>query len=289
MSFAQPPPRATPGPGGFYDPDPGPASGARELFLVFVLGASVLFLIAAISARQVTAPARATNMLRAGIATTTEIDLLLDENLPEMKRAAASDRPETWAIPGFPIELVLTNAEIAELDEAQIRTLVLDRSAALVYDQGLDAFDTTGEQSIDFLSPQWGLDLLIGQLSSSNHSRANLAAYFFGAVTMVASVLILLVSDAFSGFRRLGAAVAGGSLIGFALTGLASLVVGQVGGNDAFMTDLRDIIRTVLSAPLRNFLIGALLGVFVFMLGPLLALMARRAGIETDDYAPADF
>ena len=289
MGFAHPPPRATPGPGGFYDPDPAPASGGRELFLVFVLGASVLFLIAAISARQVTAPARATNMLRAGIATTTEIDLLLDENLPEMKRAAASDRAETWAIPGFPIEVVLTNAEVAELDEAQIRTMVLDRAAALVYDQGLDAFDTTGEQSIDFLSPQWALDLLIGQLSSSNHSRANLAAYLFGAVAMVASVLILLVSDAFSGFRRLGAGVAGGSLIGFALTGLAWLIAGQIGGDDAFMTDLRDIIRTVLSAPLRNFLIGAALGVFVFMLGPLLALMARRAGVETDDYAPADF
>lgn len=286
MSFVDHPSPPPPGSRGFYDDAAGYGSGGRELLLVFLLGASVLFLIAAISARQVTAPSRALNVLRAGIATTTEIDLLLDENLPEMKQSAASRPSETWAVPGFPIDVILTPDEVTELEQPEIRELVLDRSAALVYDQGLDAFDS-GEQSIGLFSAEWLMDLLIGQLSGSNHSRANIAAFFFGALTMIAAVLILLFSGGFSGFRRVGAGVAGGAIVGLILTGLAWLAAGQFGGNDPFMTDLREIIRTVLSVPLRNFLVVTILGVFVFALGSLLSVVARRSGVDADDYAPA--
>lgn len=290
MSFADRPSPPPPGSRRFYDDAPGYASGGRELLLVFLLGASVFFLVAAISTRQVTAPSRATNVLRAGIATTTEIDLLLDENLDEMKRsAAASSSSETWAVPGFPIDVILTPTEVTDLEQPELRALILDRSAALVYDQGLDAFDSTGEQSIGLFSAQWMMDLMIGQLSSSNHSRANFAAFFFGAAAMIASVLILLFSGTFSGFRRLGAGVAGGAVLGLILTGLAWLTAGQFGGNDPFMTDLREIVRTVLSVPLRNFLVVTVLGVFVFALGSLLAAVARRSGVEVDDYAHAEW
>jgi len=286
MSFADDRPDLVHGPRErIYRDARSPASGGREVLLVFLVAAAVFFLIAALSARQVTSPSRATNILRSGIATTTEIDLLLEENLSEMKRAAASADAETWAIPGFPIDVVLSRDEVLTLDQAQVRALVLHRAGALVYDQGLEAFDITGDQSFGLLSAQWAMDMFIGQLSSSNNSRANIAVLFFGAVVMVGSVLILLFSDAFSGFKRLGAAVATGSAVGLVLTGIAWFIAGRVGGDDPFMIDLREIIRTVLSAPLRNFLIGIILGTFIFALGPVLALIARHS-VEAEAYAP---
>jgi hypothetical protein len=272
-----------------YDDVHGSGHGGREALLVFVLAASVLFLIAALSVRQVTAPARATNVLQAGIASTTEIDILLDENLPEMKRAASSANAETWALPGFPIDVLLTREEVLTLEQPEVRSLMLSRAGALVYDQGLQAFDTTGDQSIGLLSPQWAMDMFIGQLSSSNNSRANIAVLFFGAVAMVTSISLLLLSDAFSGFKRLGGAVAAGAAAGLVFTGAVWFIAGQVGGQDPFMVDLRDIIRTVLSAPLRNFLIGTLLGVFIFALGPVLGLIARRTGAEPADHGYEDY
>ena len=77
--------------------------------------------------------------------------------------------------------------------------------------------------------------------------------------------------------RRLGVAIALGAVPGLLLSGLAWSVAGLVGGGDAFETSLREIARTVMTVPLRNYVVTLVLGCVILAGGILLPRTASPA------------
>ncbi|MCK6564955.1 MAG: hypothetical protein HUU14_05180 [Dehalococcoidia bacterium] len=253
------------------------SAAGREAALLFAAALAVLVLVAAVSIRQATAPGSAIGVIEDGVAATTEIDLLLDQHLATLQEQARKDQDQTYALPGFPIEVFLTGEELLELDQAGVRDLLLRRSAHSVYDQGLKPFDRTGNQQVSFLSLQGQMDLVLGNLTGTRHSQAGMVALVAGLAFAGAAVGVLLFAEGFSGFRKLGLAVAGGAGLGLLLSGLAWFAAGLPGGNDPFVTELRDILRSLLGVPIRDYGVVLIAGLLVAALTPLASLLATSA------------
>lgn len=258
---------------------PSTAAG-RESALLFALAIVTFLLIGAVSVRQATGPARATGVLQDAVAATTEIDLLLARELPGLKESARSGRADLYPLPGYPIEVYLTRDEVMSLDEGAVRALLLRRSAHAVYADGLKAFDRTGHQEIRFLSLQGQMDVMIDNLTSTRHSQAGRALLLLAPLFAVLAVAVLLVGEGHSGFRKLGMAIEAGAGFGLIVSAITWFVAGLVGGSDAFVTDLRDIARTLVATPIRNYAIVLIAGVLVAGLTPAFALASRFAGSE---------
>src|SRR5688572_9571900 len=110
-----------------------------------ILFAVALFLfVGFLSAWQVSAEKNARGPLASGIALTTDLDALMQQNVEALRRQVAADSEEVYVLPEYPIDVYVTAEEVEALEDAQLRELILDRSAAVVYRDGLDAFDRTG-------------------------------------------------------------------------------------------------------------------------------------------------
>lgn len=262
-------------------------SGRRAL-LFGILVLSLFFAIGALAIRQATSPAAARNVLGAGIARVTDLDRLLAEDLP-----SASDASGTAVLPGFPIDIQLTQADVAGKTTAEVRQLVLDRAAALVYDHGVHAFDRTGNQAVSRFSAEGLLTTQANQITRTTHSRATTATVILAVVAAVAAVSLISVAADGRRLRLLAIAVFTVGLAGLAISGVAWALLGQIGGSDPFDAAMRSLARSVVDVPLRDFLIVSLLGVAMLLAMPVGRLLARpfpaeRTAVETpvDQWAP---
>ena len=260
----------------FHAHDDGVSHGRRTLSMA-VLIVSVFVLIFSLSVRQVTAPAAASDVIQAGIAVTTDIDRTLAADAGGLRANAQSGAAGAYAIPGYPLKVFLSRDEILNSSTPQLRRIILERSAAIVYQQGLKALDRTGRQSLGRFSSQGLLDLTVGQLSRATYDRASFAAAIALLLVLISAVGLVLSSEGWGRMRRLGVAIALGAVPGLLLSGLAWSVAGLVGGGDAFETSLRDIARTVMTVPLRNYAVTLALGCVILAGGTLLARTAPTA------------
>lgn len=247
----------------------------RRTLLSGALALTVFLLILALSARQVTAPGPATRTIEGGIAATTDIDRLIAEDQPALKQLAQSNPASTFPIPGYPIRIYVNRDEV-NLPPAQLRDHLLARSSAIVYKEGLSAFDRTGNQSFSRFSSLGLLDFLAGQISESNHDRATLVALLLTVALAILSGWVLVSHHGWSRMRVIGIAALAGALPVVFLFGFAWFMAGQVGGNDPFVHDLQDISRSVLMVPLRNAAIVAVGGAILTALGPAFGYLERR-------------
>lgn len=262
----------------------GSGRDGRRALAGIALALSVFFLVGAISAAQVTAPRYASDLLESGIAVTTDVDKVVAENRDALRQLVEASNSPTFAIPDFPLDIVLTREEVTKSSDKQLRDLVLQRSAALVYADGFAAFDRTGNQQVSRFSSQGGLEFAVGQVSEGTHSLANVASVALVFTTAVSACFLLLVGHGWGRLRSLGLAVLGGALPGLVLTGVIRLLVDSAGGNDPFVDDLRSIVRTTLNVPLRNYLVFSLLGLTFALAGVAFGLVEGRAhGSVSDD------
>ncbi len=267
----------------------------RIVFLTVAFGVVLFLFVLALSARQVTAPGSAQHVLEDGIASITEVDLVLAEQLPAIRQVAATSDQPALALPGYPLPVQLSRDEAANLSTEDLRAVVLARSAAIVYTTGLGAFDRTGHQSLSLLSAEGILRLATGQLSASNHSRATKATLVLGVLLASLATLLMVSRDGYQRLGVLGFGLLVGAVPGTLLFLLLRIGVGQVGGADPFISDLRAVAGALLLVVVRNFAITAVLGV-VFAVSPwTLRLVERRVpaladqaddGPEFDDFEP---
>lgn len=260
----------------------------RRALAGILLAVSVFFLVGAISFRQVTEPQYAQDVLKSGIAVTTDIDSIIAENHDALRQLVEASPTATFTIPDYPLDIVLTRDEITRSDDTQLRDLVLQRSAALVYAEGFAAFDRTGNQQVSRFSSQGGLEFAVGQVSEDSHASANLLAIVLVFATAVSACFLLLVGHGWGRLRSLGFAVLAGAIPGLIFTGLARLLADSAGGSDPFVADLRSIVRTTLNVPLRNYVVVVVLGALLTATGVLFGMLESRiggpAGDEVDDY-----
>lgn len=265
----------------FDDQHHGPDS--RALFWV-LLCLSTFLLIAATSCAQVSSEERALDLIAAGVATTSDLDALLAEQYEPLRELVEETDDLTYTIPGFPVEVVLAREEILQLSQEQLRQLVLQRSSAIVYEQGLDAFDRTGEQSVSTFSLQGLGERTLGWVDATAHDRAVVASWILLGVAVLGALGVLATGRGFDRFRSFGLAIVFAALPGLLASFAASFVVGRIGGSDPFSEDVRTILETVLAVFRRNYLVALVFGMVVAASGPLLALASRRMGYEADPH-----
>lgn len=251
--------------------------GSRTL-VTGVLALSTFLLLAALSLYQVTAPQRATSLLRQGIASATEVDLLLAQEGDTIRRFAESSKQQVIAVPGYPVTVALTRDEVLKSNNDQLANLLLDRSAALVYNDGLKAFDVTGSQSVSLFSAQGLLDLLVGRLSASTHGHARQASLFFAAVAALSAIVLSIQLQGFARLRVLGQAVLIGAVPGVLFSFGATFILDHLGSRDPFVSDIRSLVRSVIDVPARNYAVVAIGAAIVMASGIVLGLVSKRFG-----------
>jgi hypothetical protein len=257
----------------------------RRVLLAALLAVSLFLAVSALSFRQATSSGSARTILGNGIAEITDIDRLIAQDL---NAPSTGDVPP---LPGFPIDIQLTHTEIQGKSVPEVRELVLTRAAARVYDDGVHAFDRTGDQAVSRFSDDGLLTTLANQLTRSNHNRATVALIILAIITALAAGALIISAEEGRRLRFLGGSVLAGALPGVALSAAAWLIVGSIGGNDSFHDALRSLARSVIDVPLRDFLIVMLLGLFILLIGPLMRLGQRQPAHEegqaTSRYEPA--
>jgi hypothetical protein len=257
--------------------------GSKSLYS-FALTLLLLLFMAAISARQVTSEAEAERLLQAGIATLTDVDVLVAENREPLRQLAENTTGPAIPFPGYPLAVSLTRQEAVSGTNAEIRSALLERSAAVVYADGLGAFDRTGEQSLGTFSTQGLLRLVVGQLSEKTHRRATIASIVLGTLAGLAALAVLAKNGGYTRLRVIGFASLGAAIPGAAIVFGVRLLAARYWSGDPFSEDLGDIVRAVVNVPLRNYLILGSLGVALAAAGIVFqAVAGRREAAEEDD------
>ncbi len=261
-----------------------PIDDHRHTFYAFILAVLVFLLVIAISLRQISDEEHARTVIEDAIATLTEVDLVIAEHGPSLRLAARASSEASFAIPGYPLDVRLTRDEVLKLTDTELRDVILSRSSALVYRDGLAAFDREDGQSLGSLSKEGLLKTIAGGVSESNNVRATGASLVLGGLAAVAALAVLLGNRGFGRVKVLGLAIAGGALPGLAISLIADAVAGQVWGGEAFGDDLGAVIGSTFDVPIRNFMAVSALGAFLTVAGILLAAVAGRF----DDDGPTD-
>lgn len=258
------------------------AAGEGRRSLVGVLLALAAFgMVLSVSAWQVTGEGTALPMLRSAVASLTDIDRFIAEEGASLREEAAR-QGGTLTVAGYPLPVVLEAAEVRGASDAELRGMMLDRSAALVYAEGLRAFDLTGAQTIDRFSMEGLLELAAGQLSSAMHDRAGAAATVLAGATALLSALLAALSSGWSRLRAPAAVVALGGTGAAALSFAAWAAAGQFGGDDPFVADLRVVVQAGVAAGTRNGAIVAGAGLVLVVASWVLERAERRAAGEAE-------
>ncbi|MGE3076287.1 MAG: hypothetical protein AB7N24_10435 [Dehalococcoidia bacterium] len=264
----------------------------RRSIAVALLTICVFVFIISLSCRQSTAPGPARNVLEAGIVTLTDIDQMLADEGDAIREAATNSETDNVTIPGYPLDVVLTRSEITNSDNDELRTLILERSSALIYAKGISAFDRTGEQSLRRLSIQGLLELSLSQVSQTTHDRAGLIAMISLLGIGACGAIVAATGTGWGRMRSLGMAAAAGAIPVVLMFMFLRLIVAQLGGDDPFVADYRHVTRAALGVPVRNGLVVFMAGVaiiaFSLILPRLEALLwpVRPAPAESEPQHP---
>ncbi len=245
------------------------------------LFAIALFLfLASLSVYEITRPDRAAAILGAGIASLTDIDQTLAENLPRLREeAAASDEP-VLALPGYALPVSLTRAEALSASPETLRAILLARSVDLVDANGLDVFDRTGEQSSDLVSLSSVVGEFVGLLTGSAHARARWVAVAALVAATGLGAATLALNRGFARFRACGTAVLLAALPGYLASRGSGYLLDRFGSDDAFVVDLQTAVQAMLAVPERNFFIAGALGLSLLVAGWFLGLLADSLSPE---------
>ena len=249
----------------------GGASLAPGLFAI-----ALFLLLASVSVYEITRPDRAVTILAAGVATLTDVDRALTENLPALRELAAAAEGDEVEPPGFPLPVTIPREEALSADVPVLRALILRRAAQALYEDGLESLDRTGEQSADLFSLNSMLGGFASFLTGDTHARARwLAVGALIAATLMGAATLAL-NRGFARFRVFGGAVLLAAAPGYLAARGAVWLLDRFASDDAFVADLQGAVQAMLGVPARNFLIAGSLGLFLLVAGWLLGYLADR-------------
>ena len=236
----------------------------------------VFLLVGAVSVRQTTSQSAARHLIEEGIASLTDIDGLIAEQRPQLQQVVAGGNQASLTLPGYPLDIRFTRDEVLNWPDAQFRQLVLERSSAAIYVNGLSAFDQQGKQSISLFSTQGALESLVGWLSEDTYSAANAAAVILALLVAGLGFATVVRNHGFARVRAPGAACLIGGLAGYVLVSAVAWALGRLWGGDPFSNDLHTLIAKLTDVPRRNYLVTSLLGAGLLAIGAAAGLIAGR-------------
>ncbi len=259
----------------------------RRSIAVALLTICVFVFIISLSCRQSTAPGPARNVLESGLVTLTDIDQMLADEGDSFREFASNADSDNLTIPGYPLDVVLTRSELTTSTDAELRTLILERSSALIYAKGIGAFDRTGEQSLRRLSIQGLLELSLSQVSQTTHDRATMFVLVSLIGIAIFGAIVAANGTGWGRMRSLGMAAAAGAIPVVLMFWVLRLIVGQIGGDDPFIAGYRDVTQAAIGVPVRNGLVILVAGVVVvavsLVLPRLEALLTPARPAQTEN------
>ena len=253
---------------------------ASQWVAAALLAAVLTALFILIAAVQLSSEETATKAHRRSVATLTEIDRLLPGIEAELQNA---DVPagETVPVPGFPIPVQLTSDEARTLQGAALRDRILNRAAALLYEDGMDSWskaDHDGMQRIERVSTAGAVDTGLGLATDSRHKLFLAGAAIAGVFALIlAAGLVVAVRDWNMRLVALGCAV-----VAAGLPCLAAAIAVRFGFKtaqtdaDPLVTELLDVGIDAAWVPIRDYLTLSALGFVVAGLGALGAWLQGR-------------
>ena len=249
---------------------------AVGLLLVSTLGVLLL----TVDATQLTAEGTAHKALRRTVASLTEIDALIAGRSEMVTTSTGGDGSAASVLAGFPIDIPISAQEAQDLSTAQLRDVVLDRSADRLYADGFSAFREGGQGSADvqILSPPGAVRYTAGLLTKDNHDVMRIVMIAVAGLAGILALTLVLLSRGYGRLTSLGAAVLAASLplllLSVAVRFILRLASEQE--SDYLTAQLYALGRDVAWLPLRNAIAFACLGVVFLTMGVAFSLLSRK-------------
>jgi hypothetical protein len=204
----------------------------------------------------------------------TEIDRYLATN-QEAIAAAEPDENGRVTLPNYPLD-VTVSAEEAALPSDELKDVILDEAAALMYSQGVEAYGADSSIFDDFSTP--GLVRFGIQMMQESTHDALLILTVLAAVAVVAAAAALFLTASDARLTLFGAAVALGG--GIALVGslIMRFIFDRAASreDDSLASGLGDIAEDVSFLFTRNSLVFLAVGLVVLIGGFVLTRLDRQ-------------
>jgi protein-S-isoprenylcysteine O-methyltransferase Ste14 len=261
-------------------PDSG--RGGSALLLGALLFVSLLALFSTLVLAQATSEGTAKRALRRSVASLTEIDPLIDRNYDDLQQRAAVAAPgDRLTLRGFPVDVPLTPAEAKGISKADLRDLLLSRSADAMYAHGTSTLraQTSGAGSVGLFSVAGITDHALDFLRGRNHDILRVLTFVLAAISIVCAAAFLMACRGFGRVTALGTVVAAAAmpvlLAGLALYGDMRLNDGS--GDEYTQRQFAAIVRDLSWIAVRDGAALAGLGLALLALGLLFATWERAS------------
>lgn len=249
---------------------------AVGLLLVSTLG----FLLLSVDAAQLTAPGTAHKALRRTAASLTEIDALIAAREEMVTTSGDNAGSAASVLVGFPIDVPLSAQEAQNLSSAELRDVILDRSADRLYNEGFAAFHegAQGSTDVEILSPPGAVRYTAGLLTKDNHDMARILVAIIAGLAVVLALILVALSRGYGRLTSIGAAVLAASLppllLAVAVRFVLRLASEQEG--DYLTAQLYALGRDVAWLPIRNAIAFVCLGAIFLMMGLAFSILSRK-------------
>ncbi|HUS82234.1 MAG TPA: hypothetical protein VM013_03120 [Dehalococcoidia bacterium] len=249
---------------------------AVGLLLVSTLGVLLL----SVDATQLTASGTAHKALRRTVASLTEIDALIEDRGQMVTTSAGSGGSASSVLIGFPIDVPLSEQEAQNLSTAELRDVILDRSADRLYTDGFSAFREGGRGSVnvDILSPPGAVRYTAGLLTEDNHELMRVVLALVAGFAAILTVALVLLSRGYGRLTSVGAAVVAACLPPLLLSVTVRFILRMASEeeSDYLTAQLYALGRDVAWLPIRNAITFACLGVVFLTMGVAFSLLSKK-------------
>ena len=268
--------------------EPG-GSTASAWLIGILLTLSLAAFLATFAAWQVTSEETGGRLLEnsaIAIAGLDDATPALTEGLHEAAEANAN--PEI-IVPNYPIIITVPRDQALIIAPGDLRDLLAEESARQMYADGMEVWaeaDDEAFQDIERASTAGAVKYGLGLIQDSNHTAFGIIAAFFGVVSLVLLVLLVIVLR--SAYSRL--VVLGAVLIMAALPALAAAVTVRFAfktsqpDDDPFEKAILDIGVDAMSVPIRDFLAVTVLGMAIAGMGAALMWYSSRRSEPAGTY-----
>ncbi len=230
---------------------------------------------------QATSEGTAKRSLRRAVAALSEVDVLVDRNYQSLQDQASNAAPgDRFQLPDFPIDVPLTRDDVRGASKAQLRDLVLDRSADIMYSDGTAPLRATPGAGIGVGPFTAGgiTDRGLGFLTRGHHDILRVLTLVLAGISGLLCVALAALCRGFARLTSVGTVVLAASLPMLAVGAGTRLYVRFASGSQTeyLQREFLAISRGLAWIPIRDGLSCAALGAIVLAVGAGCAVWADR-------------
>jgi hypothetical protein len=249
--------------------------------VAFLFFCALAALLVSLMLFQVTAEGASKRTLRRAVAALSEIDVLIERNYDDLQQRSASAGPnETVELRDFPLTIPLSRQEVAGASRDDLRDLLLNRSAEIMYGRGTDPLRAQpgSSQDVGAFSEAGITDNGLGFLRSRYHDILGVLTFALAALCVFLGVTLAALCRGFGRLASVGGVVLAAA-IPLVLAGIgARFYMRIVSDSDTeyIQREFLEIGQGLAWIPIRNGLAFTVLGAVFLVVGVLCAMWADR-------------